>query len=296
MRVSLTGVSLVVVVTAGCVGSTPATPPAGSTTGAVAPAAPAATPAPAAAPAAVADATSSPAPAPAAPATPAATSPAPRRTTAAPPVAAAPPAPPAPAAVPAAAPPVSAPPPSAVPVAPAVPEYRELTVPAGTTLSVELTSALASDTSAVEDAVRGTLRRAVAVDGTEVLPAGTLIGGSVIEALPSGRVKGRARLAIRFTSVTLEEEELRIATDAIAREAQATKGKDAAKVGIGAGAGAVIGAIAGGKKGAVVGGTIGAGAGTGVVLATRGEEVRLAAGSTVSVRLREPLVVRQRVR
>ena len=185
---------------------------------------------------------------------------------------------------------------AAAPAQPPAPEYREITIPAGTTLSVALTSAHASDTSAVEEAVRGTLRRAVLVDGAEALPAGTLVGGAVIEAVPAGRVKGRARLALRFTSLTLEEEEHPMATEAIAREARATKGKDAAKIGIGAGAGAVVGAIAGGKKGAVVGGAIGAGAGTGVVLATSGEEVRMAAGSTVSVRLREPLVIRQRVR
>ncbi|HMS81649.1 MAG TPA: hypothetical protein PKC20_19425, partial [Burkholderiaceae bacterium] len=74
------------------------------------------------------------------------------------------------------------------------------------------------------------------------------------------------------------------------------KKNDAAKVGIGAGAGALVGAIAGGKKGALVGGAVGAGAGTGVVLVTRGDEVTLGAGTVVTTTLREPLVVRQRIR
>ena len=58
-----------------------------------------------------------------------------------------------------------------------------------------------------------------------------------------------------------------------------------------AGAGAVIGAITGGKKGAAVGGAVGAGAGTGVVLATRGDEVTLAAGTSLTTTLTRPLVV-----
>lgn len=206
---------------------------------------------------------------------------------------------PSPAAVPAAAAPVSAPPavaPAPAPAAPPVPEYREITVPAGTRLSIELRSALASDTSQVEDPVRGVLRQAVSVDGAEALPAGTALGGSVTEALRAAKVKGRARLALRFTSITIDDAEQPIATDRIAREAAGTKKNDAAKVGIGAGAGALVGAIAGGKKGALVGGAVGAGAGTGVVLATRGDEVTLGAGAVVTTTLREPLVVRQRVR
>ena len=70
------------------------------------------------------------------------------------------------------------------------------------------------------------------------------------------------------------------------------KKADAAKIGIGAGAGAVVGAIAGGKKGAALGSAVGAGGGTGVVLVTRGREVALARGATLTTRLTQPLTVR----
>ena len=58
--------------------------------------------------------------------------------------------------------------------------------------------------------------------------------------------------------------------------------------------GAVIGALAGGKKGAAIGAATGAGAGTGVVLATRGPEVRLGRGAIATVRLLKPITVRVR--
>jgi hypothetical protein len=47
--------------------------------------------------------------------------------------------------------------------------------------------------------------------------------------------------------------------------------------------------IAGGGKGAAIGGVIG---GTGAVVATKGKEVRLGAGDTVTTRLRESLTIR----
>lgn len=178
------------------------------------------------------------------------------------------------------------------PAAPPAPVFKEVTLPAGTSLAIELKSPLSSATAAVEDPVEGVLRRALVVDGAEIVPAGTMVSGSVTAAERSGRVKGRARLALRFTTLVSGDETLPIATAVIARQAQATKGRDAAKVGIGAGAGALVGAIAGGKKGAVVGGTVGAGAGTGVVLATRGDEVVLGAGASLTTTLTTPLVLR----
>lgn len=195
----------------------------------------------------------------------------------------------------AAAPPAVAPAPAA-PAPPPASTYREVTIPSGTALSVELRTAVASNTSAVEDRVQGVLRRALIVDGEEIVPAGAPMSGIVTEALRSARVKGRARLALRFTSLTVDDTPTTIGTAAIAREAEGTKKDDAGKIGLGAGAGAVIGAITGGKKGAVVGTVVGGGAGTGVVLATRGDEVAVAAGTTLSTTLTRPLVVQVRVR
>lgn len=177
----------------------------------------------------------------------------------------------------------------------AVPVYREFILPVGTTLPVEMTTTVASDVSEVEDTVRATLRHAVTVDGQEVLPTGTELAGHVTEAERSGRVKGRARVGFRFTSLRYDDERMPVRTDPIAQEAEATKGEDATKIGIGAGAGAVIGVVVGGKSGAAKGAAIGGAAGTGAVMATRGKEVRLEPGTDISVRLASPLAIRVRV-
>ena len=174
----------------------------------------------------------------------------------------------------------------------AEPELREVTIPAGTTLRLTLQSAVASDTSHVEDTVRAELRQAVSVEGTPVLPAGTEVVGTVTDVKQSGRVKGRALVAYRFNSLRAEGERYDIKTAPLSHQAAATKGEDAKKIGIGAGAGAAIGAIFGGGSGAAKGAAIGGGAGTGVVLATRGKEVHLGPGAQVTTRLTAPLIVR----
>jgi hypothetical protein len=174
------------------------------------------------------------------------------------------------------------------------PDLLELTVPAGTVLSLELTTPVSSDTSKVEDPVRATLRSVVSVDGVQALPVGTTVLGHVTSAERSAKVKGRASIGFRFSQIDLPGDGGRepISTGTVSRLAAATKKKDATKIGVGAGAGAVIGGLIGGGDGAAKGAAIGGGAGTAAVLATRGEEVRLGAGAPVSVKLTAPLVVR----
>jgi hypothetical protein len=175
------------------------------------------------------------------------------------------------------------------------PVYRDVTIPAGTMLPLSLTSSIASDASAVEDAVTAELTRAITIDGWDVLPAGATLGGHVTEVDGSGRVKGRAMIAFRFTSVTTGGEQYDVQASPLSQVAPATKGEDATKIGIGAGAGAIIGGILGGGDGAAKGAAVGGGVGTGVVLATKGQEMRLGPGADVSTKLTAPLTVRVRV-
>jgi hypothetical protein len=185
---------------------------------------------------------------------------------------------------------------AAPPPPPPMPEFRELTIHSGATLSATLTTPLASDTSKVEDTVRATLNSAVAIDGVELLPRGATITGHVTRALQSAKVKGRAMIAFRFNSVDTHSGPEHMSTQTITREAESSKGKDATKIGIGAGAGAIIGGIVGGGSGAATGAAIGGGAGTATVLATKGDEVSLPAGTPVTVTLTAPLTIRVQVK
>ena len=183
-------------------------------------------------------------------------------------------------------------PPAEAAKAPEPPADREVTIPAGTTLRLDLGTALASDTSKVEDAVKATLRQAVSIDGAVVLPVGTELRGVVTNVERPGRVKGRAQISYRFNTLSTANETYKVKTAAVGHQGEATKGEDATKIGVGAGAGAVIGGILGGGDGAAKGAAIGGAAGTGAVLATRGKELKLAPGTNIATTLTAPVTVR----
>ena len=170
---------------------------------------------------------------------------------------------------------------------------REITIPAGTVLPVDLETSVGSDISRVEQPVHGRLRRAITINGVEALPAGTAVSGHVTAAQRPGKVKGRGYIAMRFTSLdTPGAGTTRISTATVSRTAPATKKKDAMKIGAPAAAGAIIGGIVGGGDGAAKGAVIGGAAGTGYVLSTRGKEVRLGKGADLAVKLTAPVTVK----
>jgi hypothetical protein len=186
-----------------------------------------------------------------------------------------------------------APVPSNATAAAASNSVREVTLPAGTVLPVDLETSVGSDISRVEQPVHGRLRRAVAVNGVQVLPAGTAVSGYVSAAQRPGRVKGRGYVALRFTQIdTPGAGTTKISTAPVSRLAPATKQKDALEIIAPAAAGAVIGRIAGGKGAARKGAVIGGAGGTGYVLATRGKDVRIGKGADLSVKLTAPVTVR----
>lgn len=168
---------------------------------------------------------------------------------------------------------------------------REITVPVGTRLKVELETTVASNANQSEDPVRARLVSPILVDGVTVVPADSVLLGQVTAAAPSGDVKDRARLGMRFDQLRGGAVTYDVQTKPIDYVAESTKRDDAVKIGLGAAAGAVIGGLAGGGKGAAVGSAIGGGAGTALVLTTPGEEVRIRAGTPLEIELTAPVVV-----
>jgi hypothetical protein len=169
------------------------------------------------------------------------------------------------------------------------PTPEPVVVPAGTALPIAFKTTVASDKNAPGDLVVAELAENVGVKGRVVLPAGTEVRGRVAVATGSGRVKGRARLAVEFQQVVLKGHEHAIMAAPIDVTAPSAKGRDAKIAGGSAAAGALIGAIAGGGKGALKGGVIGGAAGGAVVLATKGPEVVFHAGSRRTIRLESSL-------
>ena len=172
------------------------------------------------------------------------------------------------------------------------PGTRKVVIPTGTTLHVRLAQPLSTKKNKTGQAFEAILDQDLTANGQTVLPRGTRIVGRLSEVEQSGRVSGLAKMVLTLTTIHLETQAMAIETTAVTLEAEGSKGRDARRIGGGAGLGALIGAIADGKGGAAKGAAIGAGVGTAVTLITRGNEVEISAEQPFSFGLKLPLEIK----
>jgi hypothetical protein len=177
-------------------------------------------------------------------------------------------------------------------IAPLGPQYDELVVAADSVIGLEIETAVSTEHARVEDSVVAHVTRDVRVGNRVAIPAGSRVNGEVTTVERGGRLKDRARLGVRFTSVVLADgTRVPIETETIYREGDSPVNESAAKIGGGAIGGAIIGGILGGGKGAAIGSIVGAGAGSGAVAAGGRNAATLPSGTPVTVRVHEPVVV-----
>ena len=158
-------------------------------------------------------------------------------------------------------------------------------------ITVRTTRLLSTKTMKTGDAFSAVIEEPIEVSGWRVAGQGARVEGRIVEADKGGRVKGKAELAVELTSLTTDDgQKFAIVTSPVSYDAPTNRGKDAAKVGIGAGAGAAIGGIAGGGTGAAVGALIGGGAG----VAMRGEAAEIPAETLLAFELRSPITIHQK--
>jgi len=169
---------------------------------------------------------------------------------------------------------------------------KQVTLPAGTTVTVRLGSAVGSKLSTNGDHFTASVAKPVEVEGKVVVPAGVEVLGKVVEAVPQGRFKGAAILRLVLETITVNDDSYDVKTSSVNQYLKGKGKRTAAFIGGGAGGGALIGGLAGGGKGALIGAALGAGAGTAGAAYTGGKEIVLPAESTLSFKLVQPLVVK----
>jgi hypothetical protein len=134
---------------------------------------------------------------------------------------------------------------------------------------------------------------------------GAIIEGYISGVNRSGKVSGSSKVTFNFERIRLSNGQtyefagflqsvtdetgktVKVDTEGTARGDSQTK-ETVKRGGIGAGVGAIIGAIAGGAKGAAIGAIIGGGAGAGSVVLQGKDDLRLRAGSSVTVQASAP--------
>jgi YMGG-like Gly-zipper len=166
-------------------------------------------------------------------------------------------------------------------------------VPDGTRLVATLDDALSTRNAHAEDRFTITTRSPSQYEGA-------VIEGTVSSVNASGRVSGRADMALNFESIRMRDgrtyqfagviESVRTAngeTISVDNEGTVEENSQTEKAvqrgAIGAAIGAIIGAISGGGKGAAIGAAIGAGAGAGTVIVQGRDQLDLPRGTELTI-------------
>ena len=199
-------------------------------------------------------------------------------------------------------------PPSAQPApAASTATASELTIPAGTKVPLALKHAISTKSAKEGDAVYAETTFPVVLNDRVLIPAGTYVQGKINHVQRAGRVKGRAEVLMHFTTLiypsgytvilpgsvenapgvdkaTVKDEEGTIQGDS-------QTGEKAGTVAASAGTGAVIGGLSHGGKGAAIGAGVGGAVGSAIALLSRGNDVKLDAGTTVEMVIQRPVVL-----
>jgi type IV secretion system protein VirB10 len=186
----------------------------------------------------------------------------------------------------------------------------ELTVPAGTKVLLSVQSAVNTKTARPGDGVYLVSTFPVIVGAHVLIPSGVYVQGVIDSVERPGRVKGRAKLMMHFTTMIFPNGQVVSIPGGVNSlpgsdgahvknaegeiEQSSNLGKDAADIAKGAAAGAGGGVIGGGAvghpiEGAGYGAAAGAVGGLIYTLFTRGNDITIAQGASVEMVLQRPL-------
>ena len=162
-------------------------------------------------------------------------------------------------------------------------------VPAGTQIVVRLIDPVNSDRDSLGQTYRASVDQPVVANGQTVIPRGSDVIATLMDAQKSGKIEGRTVLTLDLKSVTVNGRTYQVVTTGVP-EASGSRGERSAKViGGTAALGAIIGAVAGGGRGAAIGAGSGAAVGTAAEVATSGQKVRVPAETRLTFTLQNPL-------
>jgi len=188
------------------------------------------------------------------------------------------------------------------PATPATAEKRTVSLPTGAAFIVEMVTPVNTGTSNAGDKIEAKLVDQLSSPdggGAVIAEAGSLLKGEITELKRASHAKSeddRAMVKMSFTSLeTVDGEKTLEATVTNAEGrmiAASTTKRDALIIGGSTIAGAILGKVVGkDTKGAIIGAVGGAVLGTGAVMAAKGYELDVPAGSKISLRVDAPVTV-----
>jgi len=177
------------------------------------------------------------------------------------------------------------------PAAPVAPPPRVVTIPAGTSVQIQMIDSVDSATNKIGDTFLASLAAPIVVNNEVIIPKDADVHIKLASAKTSGKFTGQSELTLELDSVKYRGKSYPLSSSTF-QQVGASRGKDTAKkTAIGAAIGTAIGAIAGGGKGAAIGAGVGAGSGAAAQVFMKGKQVKVPAETKIDFRLEQPVEV-----
>ena len=167
----------------------------------------------------------------------------------------------------------------------------DVTIPAGTRISIRTIDAIDSTKNHVGDRFQASLEEPLIVDGNVVAAKGADVYGRLEESKATGTFTGRSELKLALTGIVVDGKTVSLVTGDYETTGK-SKGASTAKRTVGGAAiGSIIGAIAGGGKGAAIGAGTGAGVGAGSEIITKGDQVKIPSETLLDFTLEQSVLI-----
>ena len=174
--------------------------------------------------------------------------------------------------------------------APAV-HSSNVEVSSGTLVSIELVDPVHSGKNKDGDAFRARLLDGVWVRGAVAVAPGSTVRGRVLKAVPSGRIRGQARLELSLDCVEMDGRSYPLRSDTLSYAGDPHAGRHIGSWIAGALQGALYGVLFGGEKGAIIGAGAGAGTGAAAAVIKGKQDVEFQPGAKLTFELTAPVTV-----
>jgi hypothetical protein len=185
----------------------------------------------------------------------------------------------------------AAPPASVAPTAPAPPPVRQVSIPNGTPVHIQMIDSVNSATNHVGDLFHASLAFPIVVNGETIVPTGTDVYVKLTNSNSAGRLTGRSELTLQLARLDFQGKSYALSSDDYQDVGKSRGKRTAVGAGVGAAVGAALGGIFGGGRGAAIGAGAGGGAGTAGAASTGNTQVSIPSETKLDFNLQQPVDV-----
>jgi hypothetical protein len=177
----------------------------------------------------------------------------------------------------------------APPPPPPPPQPRNVEIPAGYTMRIQMIDGVDSSVNHTGETFHASLDQPIVIDNEVIVPKGADVWVRLVQASSAGHMSGRSELRLELVKMEFQGKSYPLVSSTYEATGTSRGKRTAATVGGGAALGAIIGAVAGGGKGAAIGAGVGAGSGAVYQGMTHGKQVNIPSETKLDFRLEQPV-------